>query len=218
MKKLSLSFLTTLGLTLGASGVRADDVAQGIRVGSPTIETGRGESDLRTFIGHRTWGHHLALWKAYCSLHPYHYFCSTVVAQPQPKPQPQPAPQPQPTPPPPPPPPPPSVPPQMPDDQPWPPSDEPADEPAQTPDPDQKYPIPLPPPPTADEPWPSFITVDGKEYPICSSSKLDADKDGWGWQNNQTCIVYVMPCSSPAVDPDGDGWGWENEESCSVWR
>ena len=23
-------------------------------------------------------------------------------------------------------------------------------------------------------------------------------------------------CSSPAADPDGDGWGWENNDSCIV--
>ncbi|MBO0212884.1 cellulase family glycosylhydrolase [Vibrio sp. Vb2880] len=63
------------------------------------------------------------------------------------------------------------------------------------------------------------------QYPICSSSSLDPDGDGWGWENEQSCIVQdsneTAPngyayCSSESSDPDGDGWGWENNESCVV--
>ena len=75
-------------------------------------------------------------------------------------------------------------------------------------------------------------TGDGN-YPICSSSSVDPDGDGWGWENNQSCKVAsnsgnsgnsgstTSPdgypyCSSSSVDPDGDGWGWENNQSCKV--
>ncbi len=63
------------------------------------------------------------------------------------------------------------------------------------------------------------------EYPICSSSAVDPDGDGWGWENNQSCIVQdssdTAPngypyCSQESSDPDGDGWGWENNASCVV--
>lgn len=63
------------------------------------------------------------------------------------------------------------------------------------------------------------------EYPICSSAAVDPDGDGWGWENNQSCIVQGSSstasngypyCSSSAADPDGDGWGWENSTSCVV--
>lgn len=60
------------------------------------------------------------------------------------------------------------------------------------------------------------------EYPVCSSSAADPDGDGWGWENNQSCIVASTApngfpyCSSASVDPDGDGWGWENSASCVV--
>ncbi len=73
--------------------------------------------------------------------------------------------------------------------------------------------------------------------PICSSAAADQDGDGWGWENNASCIVQadvtnsttanpvttdtsalqtVPACSSSALDPDGDGWGWENHNSCMV--
>ena len=55
----------------------------------------------------------------------------------------------------------------------------------------------------------------GDGYPACSSSSVDPDRDGWGWENNQTCRVVPL-CSSSAADPDGDGWGWENKKSCKV--
>ena len=73
--------------------------------------------------------------------------------------------------------------------------------------------------------------------PICSSPAADQDGDGWGWENNSSCVVSddsaapamatlslaAIPagqnvCSSAAADPDGDGWGWgwENNDSCVV--
>ena len=58
-------------------------------------------------------------------------------------------------------------------------------------------------------------------YPICASAASDPDKDGWGWENNMSCIVQTSAsgyptCVSAASDPDGDGWGWENNKSCKV--
>lgn len=56
----------------------------------------------------------------------------------------------------------------------------------------------------------------------CSGSGLDADGDGFGWQNNASCVVVGSKadthpnCASSASDPDGDGYGWENEKSCIV--
>ena len=69
--------------------------------------------------------------------------------------------------------------------------------------------------------------------PICRSATSDEDGDGWGWENNRSCIVDTGAsstvvsnatvtsgghaiCSSAAADPDGDGWGWENNDSCIV--
>jgi hypothetical protein len=58
-------------------------------------------------------------------------------------------------------------------------------------------------------------------YPTCVSSASDPDGDGWGWENNQSCIVASSSssyptCTSSSSDPDGDGWGWENNQSCKV--
>ena len=56
----------------------------------------------------------------------------------------------------------------------------------------------------------------------CNGSGLDADGDGFGWQNNASCVVVGSKadthpnCASSASDPDGDGYGWENERSCIV--
>ncbi|GGA64945.1 beta-mannosidase [Neiella marina] len=62
------------------------------------------------------------------------------------------------------------------------------------------------------------------DYPTCSSAAVDPDGDGWGWENNQSCIVVAggnapngFPyCADASNDPDGDGWGWENSASCVV--
>ncbi|WP_433585444.1 cellulase family glycosylhydrolase [Microbacterium hydrocarbonoxydans] len=62
-------------------------------------------------------------------------------------------------------------------------------------------------------------------YPYCASAASDPDGDGWGWENNASCVVPsgtgTAPngfpyCASSASDPDGDGWGWENSRSCVV--
>lgn len=62
-------------------------------------------------------------------------------------------------------------------------------------------------------------------YPTCMSAASDPDGDGWGWENNRSCIVYrsssaygYPTCASAASDPEGDGWGWENNRSCIVDR
>ena len=69
------------------------------------------------------------------------------------------------------------------------------------------------------------------DKPVCEFSSSDPDGDGWGWENNQTCIIddnstpFVPTnnnnnnkqfCASASSDPDGDGWGWENNQSCVV--
>ena len=73
-----------------------------------------------------------------------------------------------------------------------------------------------------------FPTVAQAMLPQCESSSSDSDNDGYGWENNSSCVVpgtsaevetnrpQHPTCSSPAVDPDGDGWGWENDVSCVV--
>ena len=64
--------------------------------------------------------------------------------------------------------------------------------------------------------------------PVCLSASSDADGDGYGWENNDSCIVAApaasgssssggLPvCLSADSDPDGDGFGWENNDSCRV--
>ena len=70
--------------------------------------------------------------------------------------------------------------------------------------------------------------------PQCVSADSDPDGDGFGWENDQTCIVNnsapvsndlpsndspsngLPVCLSASSDPDGDGFGWENEQSCIV--
>ena len=73
-----------------------------------------------------------------------------------------------------------------------------------------------------------FPTVAQAMLPQCESSSSDSNNDGYGWENNSSCVVpgtsaevetnrpQHPTCSSPAVDPDGDGWGWENDVSCVV--
>ena len=58
--------------------------------------------------------------------------------------------------------------------------------------------------------------------PYCGSNSSDADGDGFGWQNQASCVVAGSKadthptCASSSSDPDGDGYGWENEKSCIV--
>ena len=58
---------------------------------------------------------------------------------------------------------------------------------------------------------------------VCGPGTVDPDRDGWGWEDGQSCRVQppteraVHPaCDSHVSDPDGDGFGWENEQTCRV--
>jgi len=58
---------------------------------------------------------------------------------------------------------------------------------------------------------------------VCQSASSDTDGDGYGWENNTSCVVAGGPekpslptCASATSDPDGDGFGWENNKSCLV--
>ncbi|MET9724514.1 cellulase family glycosylhydrolase [Streptomyces zaomyceticus] len=72
-------------------------------------------------------------------------------------------------------------------------------------------------------------------YPYCADgSSSDPDGDGWGWENQRSCVVrggaadtggnaggtapngYPYCADGSSSDPDGDGWGWENQRSCVV--
>jgi hypothetical protein len=70
-------------------------------------------------------------------------------------------------------------------------------------------------------------TPSNAPHPTCTAAAIDPDGDGWGWENEATCIVDngtgggMMPmgpmyCSDSSSDHDGDGWGWENDMSCLV--
>jgi len=71
------------------------------------------------------------------------------------------------------------------------------------------------------------------QFPVCSSASVDPDGDGFGWENNQTCLVNsgsannsssasnssvsgFPVCRLASSDPDGDGYGFENNGSCIV--
>jgi hypothetical protein len=63
---------------------------------------------------------------------------------------------------------------------------------------------------------------------VCQSPDSDPDGDGWGWENNASCVVEgtsaessatvstVNECAFLSSDMDGDGWGWENGTSCRI--
>ncbi len=65
--------------------------------------------------------------------------------------------------------------------------------------------------------------------PVCEFASSDSDNDGWGWENDQSCIVEgtqaavseqtapeVVYCQYLSSDDDNDGWGWENNASCKI--
>ena len=59
-------------------------------------------------------------------------------------------------------------------------------------------------------------------FPACVSAAADSDGDGFGFENNRSCIVAATgttmfpTCVSAATDSDGDGFGFENSQSCIV--
>ena len=79
-------------------------------------------------------------------------------------------------------------------------------------------------------------TTASTTLPACASADSDPDGDGFGWENNQSCLVTgasgtaastttnqtsgqtsgLPVCLSDDSDPDGDGFGWENNQSCQV--
>jgi hypothetical protein len=58
-------------------------------------------------------------------------------------------------------------------------------------------------------------------YATCSSCTADPDGDGWGYEDEATCIAPTdcaafAICRSCASDPDLDGWGQEDGSSCLI--
>jgi len=65
------------------------------------------------------------------------------------------------------------------------------------------------------------------DLPVCVSISSDPDGDGYGWEQNRTCLVMSVNAGNGGnaipvcadgdeSDPDDDGWGWENNRSCVV--
>jgi len=48
---------------------------------------------------------------------------------------------------------------------------------------------PTRPPPPRTEPPPPRPDPPAQRYPKCNSASSDPDGDGWGWENNQSCLV-----------------------------
>ena len=69
-------------------------------------------------------------------------------------------------------------------------------------------------------------------HPTCLSNNSDPDRDGFGWENNATCVVAEQTTAqtntatqannnqstnnAACIDPDGDGWGWDGTSSCRI--
>ncbi|MDR7092123.1 carbohydrate-binding domain-containing protein [Cellvibrio fibrivorans] len=64
------------------------------------------------------------------------------------------------------------------------------------------------------------ITTSG--YPqCCNGSASDPDGDGWGWENNQSCVTSKPSTACnwnginyPVCTGSDSGWGWESNQSC----
>ncbi len=59
--------------------------------------------------------------------------------------------------------------------------------------------------------------------PVCNSASSDPDGDGYGWENNTSCLVQSGGSSggqtnSSCVDtpPFDDDWGWDGTQSCRL--
>ena len=60
--------------------------------------------------------------------------------------------------------------------------------------------------------------VGAQSFPDCQYSNSDSDGDGYGWENQQTCVVSDVSTQPLAgcIDDDGDGWGWNGMQVCRV--
>jgi len=90
--------------------------------------------------------------------------------------------------------------------------------------------------PTTDN---SVVIRNGRERRVCEFASSDADGDGWGLENNTSCVVTENSaassdtvsevvvnvvennsnrniCSSSLSDDDGDGFGYEGGRSCDI--
>lgn len=55
--------------------------------------------------------------------------------------------------------------------------------------------------------------------PDCQFASSDTDGDGFGWENQRTCIVTDSTSVAVApvcIDDDGDGYGWDGEGVCRI--
>ncbi len=62
----------------------------------------------------------------------------------------------------------------------------------------------------------SFNPSYAQSRPVCFSATSDSDGDGYGWENEQTCIVAAE--QSQCEDRGGFPWGWNpsSETSCRL--
>ena len=61
--------------------------------------------------------------------------------------------------------------------------------------------------------------IESRDRPFCQFASSDADGDGFGWENQTTCIVTADTNteSAPAcIDDDGDGYGWDGSRVCRI--
>lgn len=75
--------------------------------------------------------------------------------------------------------------------------------------------------------------ISGSAYPECERADSDETGDGWGWENEQSCIVgpasrgerltavntsWSTPvyCSDGIAEIDEDGWGWDSGQRCII--
>ncbi len=54
------------------------------------------------------------------------------------------------------------------------------------------------------------------DAPICASESSDVDGDGWGWENDMSCVVSIESAAAACVDSDGDGYGWDGTATCLI--
>lgn len=105
------------------------------------------------------------------------------------------------------------------------PAPQPAPEPVPAPAPE---PAPEPEPAPQNDPIENEMSTDdaanSNGLPECASAASDADADGYGWEDNQSCqVTSAAPvasdtqhpqCTSAQSDADGDGFGWERNATC----
>jgi len=67
----------------------------------------------------------------------------------------------------------------------------------------------------------SSLTHAQTVHPECAFTASDHDGDGWGYENDNSCVITdnsssnMLASAGLCIDSNGDGWGWNGLSTCT---